>query len=180
MDIMDQLKEIDREKAFYKDQMEKSDNPENRAYWADGIKYAEDRRNKIENSLEYKKQLYKECNHIICDVYSTDDKYYFKCIKCGLDDRVVIDTTLYPAEECKIMWDHLCATTMPPYTPHLFSSLWVEHNYEDVKELYDKMKQENPDLSDEEFLLNCVELFNISPSIIDFYYEEEQKIKNKS
>ena len=179
MDVIAYYKELDDEEKFYKDELEKyKHNPNGKDYqkFLAAIKNVTMRRERW--NLEYKKQLYHECLHIACAVddpswydFSLDNRTYFKCVKCGLDERVCYDTTLYPLDECRNMWNSLCETAGTS-GPHLSNFVWIHHNYEETQRLYDSMKEKNPDLTDEEFLNNCIETLKIDPSVIETYKHE--------
>ena len=132
---------------------------------------------------EYKKEIYKECDHLSAAIYTHYGydriRTYCKCLKCGLDDSVLSGMQGFPlpdytAEEFNIMVDFFCENPDGYRGPGLFKGIKIiSKEYEELKPIYDEMKKEDPNLTDYKFLTECEKRIGLD----SFYSKDYIRIK---
>ena len=127
---------------------------------------------------DYKADIYKNCKHISAKIYEhvgmcayDRDRTYVKCIKCGVDETVLdYDTPEYSDIDVKIMEKYLYKSADPYYGPRVPNGpRIIDMDYDKVKSLYDKMIEENPELTDYIFLTSAVKEIGLSKSYAESY-----------
>ena len=112
---------------------------------------------------QIKLQEYKECDHLFVvtyENYRTDEKYRC-CVKCGLDERILMITKCYGCDENdltqeqKIMADYMKHNY---YDSAYFSDIHCD--YELAKAIYEKIKAKHPGIDNitaDHYLKNALE-----------------------
>ena len=133
----------------------------------------------------YRLEQFRTCDHLSGVSYSTCDydytRIYFKCVKCGLDEAVLanVNSLLLPEcsdEDMEIMSEFFLDTACPVLGFGMIGGIKVGNTYyDDMAELYNKMKEENPNLSDTDFMRECVEKLCVSKDYLERVREREKK-----
>lgn len=130
---------------------------------------------------DYKEEIYKNCNHISAKIYEhvgmcayDKNRIYVKCIKCGVDESILdYDTPEYSDIDVKIMGKYIYESADPYYGPRVPNGpRIIDMGYDEVKTLYDNMKEEDPELTDYIFLKEAVKRIGLSK----FYAEDYLRI----
>ena len=129
---------------------------------------------------DYKFEVYKNCSHITAAIYQHDyydrSRTYVKCVKCGLDESVLLDADSYfipkySPEERRVMEEFLYTIGDPICGIAIHDDIRLyDSPYEKVSKLYNKMIKDNPNLTDIEFLGEC-----LNKSYINEYQFERLK-----
>jgi len=129
---------------------------------------------------DYMFEVYRNCGHISGVSYEhigggyDRSRTYVKCVKCGLDDSVLsghagFDIPEYSQKDEKIMWDYLYKIAEPYFGPGIFTGVKIiDKDYQEIKDLYDQMIKQDPDLTDYKFLKACEEKIGL-----DSFYAED-------
>ena len=127
---------------------------------------------------DYKEDIYKKCKHISAKIYKhvgmcayDRDRTYVKCIKCGVDETILdYDTPEYSKIDVIIMGRYLYNSIDPFYGPRIPNGpRIIDKDYDEVKTFYDKMKEENPELTDYIFLKSAIKGIGLSKSYAEHY-----------
>lgn len=112
--------------------------------------------NYSKNNKIYKKMLrkrYQTCNHALVESYCKNygdyegrSYHYYGCIKCGLDESVIDREYNYFSIEEKVMYELLRENNFE-YLNGV--RLGVSYDLKKSMHLYEKIKQNNPELSEE-------------------------------
>lgn len=123
----------------------------------------------------YREAVINSCHHLVSPIKTPTYNQHFKCIKCELTDTVC-DLISCDNVNDKVMKNYFTKKGIRSFRQVGFDQcLAIMHDYNEVKELYDQMIAEIPDMTDATFIEACMKAYNIDNVFLQDYCEREAR-----